>query len=151
MRQQAGQQGAQAKGVLSAAGGSVSEGCLWGQQHSPWVLQAMVWEALQGADQASQGAHLRVLEVACWALPYHEACCNLEVLVPDLGQGQAQGQVQVLWQTQRAEVVLASAVASQALAAFPAQPFAGGQEEVAPWPASCRPLSELEAGAAGSG
>lgn len=33
-------------------------------------LQAMAWEVLQGADQASQGAHLRVLEEACWALPY---------------------------------------------------------------------------------
>lgn len=71
--------------------------------------------------------------------PYHEACCNLEVLVPDLGQAQGQGQAQVLWQTQRVEVVLASAAASQASDAFPAQPFAGGQEEVAPWPASYRP------------
>lgn len=134
-----GQQGAQAKGVLSAVGVSVSEGCSWGQQHLPWVLQARVWEVLQGAGQASQGAHLRVLEAACWALPYHEACCNLEVLVPDLGQGQGQAQAQVLWRTQRVEVVLASAAASQALAAFPAQPFAGGQEGADPWPASCRP------------
>lgn len=48
VRQQAGQQEVQVKGGL----------------------QAMAWEALQEADQASRGAHLRVLEEACWALPY---------------------------------------------------------------------------------
>jgi hypothetical protein len=72
-------------------------------------------------------------------VPYHEACCNLEVLVLALGQGQGQGQAQVLWRTLRAEVALASAVASQALAACPARPSAGGQGGAAPWPASYRP------------
>lgn len=37
-RRQVGRQGAQGKGDPLAAGGSVSEGCSWGQQHSPWVL-----------------------------------------------------------------------------------------------------------------
>ena len=33
-------------------------------------LQARAWEALRGAGQASQGARLRVLVEAYWALPY---------------------------------------------------------------------------------
>lgn len=142
-RQQVGQQEVQVKGGLLVGGESASVGCLWGQQHWPWVLQAMVWGALQEADQASQGAHLRVLGEACWALPYHGAYCNLEELVLDLGQGQGQSQAQVLWQTLRVEVVLASAAAFQALVACLARPSAGGQAMAGPGPTSCRPLSEL--------
>lgn len=63
--------------------------------------------------------------------PYHEACCNLEVLV--------QGWARVLLRTRRAEVELASVAASQASAACPARPSAGGREGAAPGPASCRP------------
>lgn len=143
VRQQAGQQEVQVKGGLLAAGESASVGCLWGQQHWPWVLQAMAWEALQEADQASRGAHLRVLEEACWALPYHGVYCNSEGLVLDLGQGQGQGRVQVLWQTLKVEVVLASAAAFQASAACLERPSAGGRAMAGPWPTSYRPLSEL--------
>lgn len=96
VRQQVAQQEVQVKGGLLVGGESASVGCLWGQQHWPWVLQAMAWEVRQGADQAFQGAHLRVLEEACWALPYHGVYCNLEGLVLDLGQGQGQSQAQVL-------------------------------------------------------
>lgn len=141
VRQQAGQQEVQVKGGLLVAGESASVGCLWGQQHWPWVLQAMAWEALQVADQASRGAHLRVLGEACWALPYHGVYCNLEGLVLDLGQGQVR--VRVLWRTLRVEVVLASAAAFQALVACLARPSAGGRAMAGPWPTSCRPLSEL--------
>lgn len=121
VRQQAGQQEVQVKGGL----------------------QAMAWEALQEADQASRGAHLRVLEEACWALPYHGVYCNSEGLVLDLGQGQGQGRVQVLWQTLKVEVVLASAAAFQASAACLERPSAGGRAMAGPWPTSYRPLSEL--------
>lgn len=143
VRQQEEQQEAQVKGGLLVVGESASVGCLWGQQHWPWVPQAMVLEALQGADQASQGAHLRVLGAACWALPYHGAYCNLEGLVLDLDLGQGQGQARVLWQTLRVEVVLASAAASQASDACLALPSAGGPAMAGPWPTSYRPLSEL--------
>lgn len=143
VRQQVGRQEVQVKGGLLVVGESASVGCLWGQQHWPWVLQAMAWDPLQGADQASRGVHLRVLGEACWALPYHGAYCNLEGLVLDLGQGQGQGQAQVLWQTLRVEVVLASAAAFQALDACLARPSAGGRAMAGPWPTSCRPLSEL--------
>lgn len=71
--------------------------------------------------------------------PYREAGCNLEVLVPDPGQGQGQARGQVLSRTQRVEVVLASAAASRASAASPAPPSAGGRGGAAPWPASCTP------------
>lgn len=43
-RQQVGQQGVQVKGGPSAVGGSASEGCLWVQQHWPWVLGKVKWE-----------------------------------------------------------------------------------------------------------
>lgn len=143
VRQQVGQQEVQVKGGLLVGGGSASVGCLWGQQHWPWVLQAMALAALQGADQASRGAHLRVLGEACLALPYHGAYCNLEGLVLDLGQDQGQSQGQVLWQILRVEVVLASAAAFQASDACLARPSAGGQAMVGLWPTSYRPLSEL--------
>lgn len=143
VRQQAGQQEVQVKGGLLVAGESASVGCLWGQQHWPWVLQAMAWEALQAADQASRGAHLRVLGEACWALPYHGVYCNLEGLVLGQGQGQGRVQVRVLWRTLRVEVVLASVAAFQASAACLARPSAGGRAMAGPWPTSCRPLSEL--------
>lgn len=143
VRQQAGQQEVQVKGGLLVAGESASVGCLWGQQHWPWVLQAMAWEALQGADQASRGAHLKVPGEACWALPYHGVYCNLEGLVLDQGQDQGQVQVQVLCWTLRVEVVLASAAAFQALVACLARPSAGDQAMAGPWPTSCRPLSAL--------
>lgn len=71
--------------------------------------------------------------------PYREACCNLEVLVLGLAQGQGQCRGQVLLQTQRVEVVWAPAAASQASAACPALPSAGGQAGAVPWPASYRP------------
>lgn len=143
VRQQVGQQEVQVKGGLLAAGGSASVGCLWGQQHWPWVLQAMAWEALPEADQASRGAHLRVLGEACWALPYHGVYCNLEGLVLDLGQGRDQVRVRVLWRTLRVEVVLASAAAFQASAACLARPSAGDRAMAGLWPTSCRPLFEL--------
>lgn len=103
----------------------------------------MAWEALQGADQASQGAHPMVLGEACWVLPYHGACCNLEGLVQDQVQVQVQAQAQALWRILRVEVVLASAAAFQALDACLARPFAGGLATAGLWPTSCRPLSEL--------
>lgn len=142
-RQQAGQQEVQVTGGLSVEGESASVGYLWGQQHWPWVLQAMAWEALQAADQASRGAHLRVLGEACWALPYHGLYCNLEGLILDLGQGRVRVRVRVLWRILRVEVVLASVAAFRASAACLARPSAGGQAMAGPWPTSCRPLSEL--------
>lgn len=42
VRQQVGRQEVQVKGGLLVVGESASVGCLWGQQHWPWVLGKQV-------------------------------------------------------------------------------------------------------------
>lgn len=47
-----GRLGAQVRGGPLAAGGSASEVCSWGQQHSPWVLAGVGGEEAGGRGTA---------------------------------------------------------------------------------------------------